>query len=77
MKCFLSYLDCGSLNNDGRGQWINSTHVFSNCNPENSIDFNYGLFENAMTNNVVSSAFLEKYLYCLWWGLQNLRFDHL
>lgn len=72
MKCFLSYLDCGSLNNDGRGQWINSTHVFSNCNPENSIAFNYGLFENAMANNVVSSAFLEKYLYCLWWGLQNL-----
>ncbi|XP_062018688.1 probable cyclic nucleotide-gated ion channel 14 [Rosa rugosa] len=72
IKCFLSYLDCGSLNNDGRLQWINSTHVFSNCNPENSIGFNYGIFENALTNNVVSSSFLEKYLYCLWWGLQNL-----
>nr|XP_004292874.2 PREDICTED: probable cyclic nucleotide-gated ion channel 14 [Fragaria vesca subsp. vesca] len=72
IKCFLSYLDCGALNNDERQQWINSTHVFSNCNPDNPIDFKYGIFQNALANNVVSSAFVEKYLYCLWWGLQNL-----
>ncbi|XP_050363202.1 probable cyclic nucleotide-gated ion channel 14 [Argentina anserina] len=71
-KCFLNYLDCGTPNIDGRHQWINSTHVFSDCSPEKPVDFHYGIFENALTNNVVSSAFLEKYLYCLWWGLQNL-----
>ncbi|KAL6296455.1 hypothetical protein ACE6H2_004597 [Prunus campanulata] len=72
MKCFLGYLDCGNLNNDDRRRWMNSTQVFSNCNPENTIDFNYGIFENAVTKNVVSTEFLQKYFYCLWWGLQNL-----
>ncbi|CAB4266564.1 unnamed protein product [Prunus armeniaca] len=72
MKCFLGYLDCGNFNNDDRRRWMNSTQVFSNCNPENTIDFNYGIFENAVTKNVVSTEFLQKYFYCLWWGLQNL-----
>ncbi|KAM2969677.1 hypothetical protein FF2_016745 [Malus domestica] len=72
MKCFLSYLDCGNLNNDNRRTWLNSTLVFSNCNPETSTSFNYGIFANALTKNVVSTGFLEKYFYCLWWGLQNL-----
>ena len=73
-KCFLKYLDCSSLNDDGRVKWVNTTSVFANCNPENSTSFNYGIFGNAVQNNVVSSTFIEKYLYCLWWGLQNLRF---
>ncbi|CAI9755582.1 unnamed protein product [Fraxinus pennsylvanica] len=35
-------------------------------------NFNYGIFGNAIGKQVVSSAFIEKYFYCLWWGLQNL-----
>ncbi|KAJ6329861.1 hypothetical protein OIU76_008646 [Salix suchowensis] len=31
-----------------------------------------GMFANALQQKVLSSDFLEKYLYCLWWGLQNL-----
>ncbi|KAL1830531.1 hypothetical protein ACET3Z_000182 [Daucus carota] len=27
---------------------------------------------SVVANNVVSSQFLEKFFYCLWWGLQNL-----
>ncbi|KAL2346850.1 hypothetical protein Fmac_000850 [Flemingia macrophylla] len=72
VKCVLKYLDCGTLNNDDRMKWVNTTSVFDKCNPENSTSFNYGLFGNAVKNNVVSSTFIEKYLYCLWWGLQNL-----
>ncbi|RDX93832.1 putative cyclic nucleotide-gated ion channel 14, partial [Mucuna pruriens] len=72
VKCVLKYLDCSTLNNDDRMKWVNTTSVFGNCNPENSTSFNYGIFGNAVENNVVSSAFIEKYLYCLWWGLQNL-----
>lgn len=52
--------------------WVNSTNVFSNCDPENK-KFEYGIFENAVSKSVVSSNFIEKYFYCLWWGLQNLR----
>ncbi|KAL6960624.1 Cyclic nucleotide-gated ion channel 18 [Sarracenia purpurea var. burkii] len=30
------------------------------------------MFADAFTTEVASSAFIEKYLYCLWWGLRNL-----
>jgi hypothetical protein len=73
-NCFL-YLDCSSLNNDMRKIWVNTTDVFNRCDPSNDdIPFKYGLFENALTKHVVSSNFVSKYLYCLWWGLQQLRY---
>ncbi|KAM0963775.1 hypothetical protein FF1_022840 [Malus domestica] len=67
-KCSLSYLDCDNLNRKG---WVSSTNVFENCNPA-SKNFKYGIFESAVTKNVVSSNFITKYFYCLWWGLQQL-----
>lgn len=70
--CSLSFLDCGTLNHTDRSQWVQSTLVFTNCSPGNTTFFNFGIFGNAIGNNVVSSKFLEKYFYCLWWGLQNL-----
>lgn len=76
-KCFLNYLDCDAFNHDNRKSWANSTNVFKSCYPENDITFKYGIFENAVTKSVVSSNFLEKYFYCLWWGLQNLRYDFI
>lgn len=66
------YLNCYAFNHDTRRTWASSTNVFKRCNPDNEIDFKYGIFENAVKKNVVSSNFLEKYFYCLWWGLQNL-----
>ncbi|KAA8525758.1 hypothetical protein F0562_007612 [Nyssa sinensis] len=72
ITCSPRFLDCGTSNHDDLRKWANSTVVFSNCDPVNTINFNYGIFQNAVANNVVSSEFLEKYLYCLWWGLQNL-----
>ncbi|XP_015572556.2 probable cyclic nucleotide-gated ion channel 14 [Ricinus communis] len=72
VNCSLSYLDCGTLSKDERRLWENSTQVFNSCDPKNSTIFDYGIFANAVTQKVVSSDFLEKYFYCLWWGLQNL-----
>lgn len=69
-----SYLNCFSFNHDDRKAWSLITDVFTKCNPGNDIDFKYGIFENAVKKNVVSSNFFEKYFYCLWWGLQNLRY---
>lgn len=74
VKCFPHYLECGTLDDNDQGIWENSTLVFNNCNPESTTSFINGIFENTLTNNVVSSKFLEKYFYCLWWGLQNLRY---
>ncbi|KAK4490899.1 hypothetical protein RD792_001615 [Penstemon davidsonii] len=70
--CSLSFLDCGTLSHIDRVNWANSTLVFTKCNPDDTTFFNYGIFGNAIANNVVSSKFIEKYFYCLWWGLQNL-----
>lgn len=71
-RCYPRYLDCDALEKDDRVKWANSTRVFDSCNPDNDIKFNFGIFESAVKKNVVSSEFLEKYFYCLWWGLQQL-----
>ncbi|XP_021277543.1 probable cyclic nucleotide-gated ion channel 14 isoform X2 [Herrania umbratica] len=72
LRCNPHYLDCATLNDGRRQIWENSTLVFSNCDPSNNISFDYGIFQNALTKKVFSSGFLQKYFYCLWWGLQNL-----
>ncbi|XP_059636984.1 cyclic nucleotide-gated ion channel 17-like [Cornus florida] len=71
-KCFLHYLDCDAFDHVDRKNWANSTNVFNSCDPDNHITFKYGIFEKAVQKSVFSSKFLEKYFYCLWWGLQNL-----
>ncbi|ERN05916.1 hypothetical protein AMTR_s00006p00268470 [Amborella trichopoda] len=72
-KCDFNFLDCGSSNYMERQSWLNKTHVISNCDPANSVGtFNFGIYADALINEVVQSKFLEKYLYCLWWGLKNL-----
>ncbi|KAJ6355373.1 hypothetical protein OIU77_005873 [Salix suchowensis] len=73
VKCLLTYLDCDTFNDGERKAWANGTTVFKNCDPDNDITFKYGIFENAVKKSAVSSKFIEKYLYCLWWGLQQLR----
>ncbi|KAK6158733.1 hypothetical protein DH2020_006047 [Rehmannia glutinosa] len=70
--CSLTFLDCGTLRHSDREKWANSTVIFKKCDPNDTTYFNYGIFGKAVVNNVVSSEFVEKYFYCLWWGLQNL-----
>lgn len=77
IRCSLAYMDCGTLNIENRQIWANSTLVFTSCDPQNSTVFDYSIFANAVGKNVVSSDFVEKYFYCLWWGLQNLRYDFM
>ncbi|XP_051129562.1 probable cyclic nucleotide-gated ion channel 14 [Andrographis paniculata] len=72
LNCSLEFLDCRTLGDSGRVKWLNVTNVFANCNPDNTTYFDHGIFGNAVAKNVVSSSFMEKYFYCLWWGLQNL-----
>lgn len=71
-KCSL-YLDCDTFDHNDRKTWANVTDVFKNCDPRKEIDFQFGIFESAVKKNAVSKGFLEKYFYCLWWGLQQLR----
>lgn len=72
--CDLKYLNCDYTDSIDYQNWANSTGVFSNCNAGNqNITFNYGIFGPALKDGAVSTNFLEKYFYCLWWGLQQLR----
>eukprot|EP00262_Sarcandra_glabra_P001454 TRINITY_DN11576_c1_g1_i1.p1 TRINITY_DN11576_c1_g1~~TRINITY_DN11576_c1_g1_i1.p1 ORF type:complete len:742 (-),score=112.67 TRINITY_DN11576_c1_g1_i1:240-2465(-) len=74
-KCYFDYLNCDSdtWKQGNRTSWASNTSVFMNCDANNkNITFPYGIFADALTNEVVSIKFIEKYFYCLWWGLQNL-----
>ncbi|KAG9143338.1 hypothetical protein Leryth_018605 [Lithospermum erythrorhizon] len=71
-ECLLHYLDCETSDLAERKTWSNVTNVFKNCNPGGDITFQFGIFSSAVTKGAVSSNFIQKYFYCLWWGLQNL-----
>ncbi|WOL11852.1 cyclic nucleotide-gated ion channel 18-like [Canna indica] len=71
--CYTNFLDCSSLQLPERKAWRNVTHVISSCDvTSDSAKFNFGMFADALTSELVGATFLEKYLYCLWWGLKNL-----
>ncbi|GMY24893.1 probable cyclic nucleotide-gated ion channel 16 [Fagus crenata] len=71
-SCNPNFLDCGSLNNPERRFWLNVTKMLTSCDARNDYYFQFGMFADAFTNDVASSNFIEKYFYCLWWGLKNL-----
>lgn len=75
-NCNLDYLDCRSLNDNLRPLrelWNENTTVWAKCNAsDENISFQFGIFGDAMKSGIVSSKFMEKYFYCLWWGLRNL-----
>lgn len=54
--------------------WLNNTKVLTECDARDSHAFKFGMFADAFTEDVASSNFIEKYFYCLWWGLKNLRY---
>ncbi|KAA8542652.1 hypothetical protein F0562_023849 [Nyssa sinensis] len=72
-SCSPLFLDCKNLDQPERQFWFNFTRVLTNCDARGSaIDFEFGMFSDAFTDDVASSAFIDKYFYCLWWGLRNL-----
>lgn len=74
VKCLLGYLDCDTPESSDLSTWASNTSVFTSCDPNGDTTFKFGIFAKAVEKNVVSSSFFEKYFYCLWWGLQNLRY---
>ncbi|CAI8602613.1 unnamed protein product [Vicia faba] len=69
--CRYHYLDCRSLGDPNRNSWLRSSNVSGLCD-DNSAFFQFGIFADALTLEITSSKFLNKYYYCLWWGLRNL-----
>ncbi|GAB4829764.1 Cyclic nucleotide-gated ion channel 18 [Ancistrocladus abbreviatus] len=71
--CNSVYFDSQSLKVPGRQTWLNRTQVLANCDPRNEdLEFKFGLFSVAFTDDVPSAGFIEAYFYCLCWGLKNL-----
>lgn len=72
VKCKKDFLYCGNQGMEDYGSW-NSSILNSNCSADDSNQFDYGIYSNALSSGIVSSKkFVSKYCYCLWWGLQNL-----
>jgi len=69
--CNFQFFDCKGID-DARNLWFKSSNLTTYCNPSNNT-YQFGIYADAVANNVTSSPFLQKYLYCFWWGLKNLR----
>ncbi|KAE9585762.1 putative Ion transport domain-containing protein [Lupinus albus] len=71
-SCEYGFFDCHRVKDGHRVSWFKTSNITSLCSPD--VDFyQFGIYADAVTSQVTSSAFLNKYFYCLWWGLRNLR----
>ncbi|CAI9768527.1 unnamed protein product [Fraxinus pennsylvanica] len=70
-SCQNTYFDCHRVTESGRDAWFQSSNVTNQCNPDSN-SYPFGIFGGAVTSNVTSALFFNKYFYCLWWGLKNL-----
>lgn len=73
-SCTPLFLDCAYNDIPERQYWLKNTKVLTECDASTSHDFKFGMFADAFTEDVASSKFIEKYFYCLWWGLKNLTY---
>ena len=78
------HLVCGNLNGCGNSfscantdSSVNYEFLDDRCpiNTPNTTKFNFGIFLEALQSGIVQSSNLpQKFFYCFWWGLRNLRF---
>jgi cyclic nucleotide gated channel, plant len=70
-RCLLSFLDCKSRDNPIRQTWHNHSAIQKQCMLPDA-EYDYGLFGDALNLDRNGVGFIDKYLYCLWWGFRNL-----
>ncbi|KAL1321730.1 hypothetical protein HN51_066606 [Arachis hypogaea] len=77
-RCFTHFLYCGGSNKRATGyeEWrkISPKILKDKCSADDDdAPFDYGIFNQAITSNIVASInFFPKLCYCLWWGVQNI-----
>ncbi|XP_054793171.1 protein CNGC15c-like isoform X2 [Prosopis cineraria] len=69
--CQYGYFDCHRVNEASRVAWFIASNVTNLCSPDVNF-YPFGIYGDAVTSEVTSSPFFNKYFYCLWWGLRNL-----
>ncbi|KMT12234.1 hypothetical protein BVRB_5g101790 [Beta vulgaris subsp. vulgaris] len=75
-KCKEDFLYCGNHDLESYETWRNiSVEVLGKvCSVDEEVSsFNFGIYTQAQSSKIVESqTFVNKFCYCLWWGLQNL-----
>ncbi|CAI0398802.1 unnamed protein product [Linum tenue] len=71
-SCKLEYLDCATQQDRERQAWMRITHLIANCDAFDDKNVQFGMFKDAFTHHVAEANIVQKYFYCLWFGLRNL-----
>ncbi|KAI5055853.1 hypothetical protein GOP47_0029374 [Adiantum capillus-veneris] len=70
--CSYDFLYCGATkDNTAREAWLRNTSVYTHCGVDSPF-FNFGIYKDAFNKKIVTAKFMNKYLFCLWFGLQQL-----
>ncbi|CAN1837326.1 Protein CNGC15c [Linum perenne] len=70
-SCNVEFFDCHMVGNLLRDSWFKSSNSSKLCNPSSGF-YQFGIYGDAATYGVSTTSFIDKYFYCLWWGLKNL-----
>ncbi|GJZ92654.1 CNGC15b-like protein [Tanacetum coccineum] len=70
-NCEDKFFDCESFNETNRNTWFKTSNVSTQCVPTSGF-YQFGIYGEAVTSQVTSALFFNKYFYCLWFGLKNL-----
>lgn len=80
VTCDTNFLYCGNQYMKDFNSWSNISESVLNAScgvKDDNPPFDFGIFKQALSSGIVfSMTFFSKYCYCLWWGLQNLRWRH-
>ncbi|XP_027343380.1 protein CNGC15c-like [Abrus precatorius] len=69
--CEYGFFDCHRVKDALRISWFVASNISNLCSPNDNF-YQFGIYADAVTSQVTSSAFFNKYFFCLWWGLRNL-----
>ncbi|KAK2380268.1 protein CNGC15c [Trifolium repens] len=70
-SCKYDFFDCNMVKDSVRASWFITSNVTNLCSPNGNF-YQFGIYGDAVTSKVTTSAFFNKYFFCLWWGLRNL-----
>jgi len=73
LSCEYGFFDCRRVHDSPhRESWFKSSNITNFCNPDNNY-YQFGIYGDALKFDVTTASFFNKYFYCFWWGLRNLR----
>ncbi|KAL8480714.1 hypothetical protein ACS0TY_027307 [Phlomoides rotata] len=64
-------LHCRTMSDPDRRIWFVMSNITKLCDPTTKF-YNFGIYGDVLTDEVAKSSFVNRYFYCLWWGLRNL-----